>query len=43
MKSIPDILRALGDAEVRFVLDVALAMDEANLEKFIAVEAAWSM
>jgi predicted nucleotidyltransferase len=55
MKSIPDILCALDDAGVKFVLvggfavqlhgfvratidlDVALAMDAANLERFIAV------
>jgi len=55
MKSIPDILRALGDADVRFVLvggfavqlhgfvrttidvDIVLAMDSINLERFISV------
>ena len=55
MKSIPDILRALGDADVRFVLvggfavqlhgfvrttidvDLVLAMDSINLERFISV------
>lgn len=55
MKSIPDILRALGDADVKFVLvggfavqlhgfvrttidlDVALAMDDENLARFITV------
>lgn len=61
MKSIPDILRALGDEGVRFVLvggfavqlhgfvrttidlDLALAMDSENLERFIAVARAFGL